>query len=64
LKLNIRLSAAEFARTKREWLTYGATIDVKTRPAHLRAVLYDFEADRTASAQVSLLPPTSSGGGQ
>jgi hypothetical protein len=56
LKLNIRLSAAEFARTKREWLQYETTLDVNTRPAYLRAVLYDFENDRTASAESRLEP--------
>lgn len=63
LKPYIRLTPAEFARTKREWLKFDATIDVKTRPAYLRAVLYDFETERTASTQIKLLPPASSGGG-
>lgn len=62
VKLNVRLSEAEFARIKREWLTYEATIEVTKKPAHLRAVLYDFETDRSASGQVTLLPPRSSGG--
>ena len=58
-KLNIRLSAADFARTKREWLQYEAALEMKTRPAYLRAVLYDFETDRTASTQIRLDPQAS-----
>jgi VWFA-related protein len=54
IKLNIRLTASDFARTRGEFLQYDATIDVPHRPAHLRAVLYDFENDRTAITQVRL----------
>ena len=64
LKLNIRLSADQFARTKREWLQYETAIEVKTRPAFVRAALYDFENDRTASTQVRLNQQAPPGGGR
>lgn len=53
-RVNVRISAADHKRTKREWLIYDTTVDVSARPAYLRAVLYDYETDRLASAQVRL----------
>jgi hypothetical protein len=53
-RLNIKLSASDFERTKREWLIYEATMDVKARPAYLRGVLYDFRQDRRASTQLRM----------
>jgi VWFA-related protein len=50
--LKIRLTPTELARTEREWLTFDAAVDVSARPTYLRAVLYDFETDRTSTAQV------------
>jgi hypothetical protein len=55
-KVNLRLNHAEFARTRNEWLNYETTLDVPSRPAFLRVVLYDYENDRTASTQIRLTP--------
>jgi VWFA-related protein len=54
LKLNIKLNARDFERTKREWISSEATMDASARPAYLRAVLYDFKQDRTASTQLRM----------
>jgi hypothetical protein len=51
LRLKLELTAADYARTDREWLTYETTIPVTADPRRVRAVLYDFEMDRLATAQ-------------
>ncbi|MGE5834766.1 MAG: VWA domain-containing protein [Acidobacteriota bacterium] len=57
-QLTFRLTADEFERSQRrlrpQSLTFDVVIKVKARPAHLRGVLYQFDSDRTASAQVHL----------
>lgn len=57
-RLPFTLTAAEFERSQRrlkpQSLTFEATINVKARPAYLRGVLYQFDTDRTASAQLRL----------
>lgn len=53
-RVSVRLTPAEFARIKREWLEYELSMDVTSLPAYLRAVLYDFETDRIASGQLRL----------
>jgi VWFA-related protein len=54
VRVSVRLTPAEFARIKRGWLEYELSMDVTSLPAYLRAALYDFETDRTASAQLRL----------
>jgi hypothetical protein len=54
LRLNIKLNASDFERTKREWISYEAMMAAKARPVYLRAVLYDFQQDRTASTQLRM----------
>jgi hypothetical protein len=55
-RVNVRLTSAELARIRREWLEYELSVEVRDRPAFVRAALYDFETDRVASAQLRLLP--------
>jgi hypothetical protein len=54
-RVSVRLTLAEYARIKREWLEYELPLEVTSVPAYLRAALYDFETDRVASAQLRLL---------
>jgi hypothetical protein len=53
-RVSVRLTPAEYARIKREWLEYELPVDVTNVPAFVRAALYDFETDRVASAQLRL----------
>lgn len=52
--LAIRLSSADFSRTRQEWLKHSVVLQTSSRPDLLRAVLYDYSSDRTAAAQVRL----------
>jgi hypothetical protein len=53
-RVDVKLSAREFERTKREW--FGMTLDVlvKGRPDRVRAVVYDYDSDRVAPARAGI----------
>ena len=51
-KLNVDLSADEFARTKRNWLSFDVTVPVTAMPRRIRAAIYEYESDRVLSAMV------------
>jgi VWFA-related protein len=53
-RLRISLTPSEFARTKRQWPTFDFRLAVRGRASYVRAVLYQFDTDRVASAQVRL----------
>jgi hypothetical protein len=54
-RIELTLSAPDFERTKREWLACDVTVAVKGHPARVRAVLYDYDTDRAASASGSVV---------
>lgn len=52
--LNIHVTADEIRRARSELISTETFIDVPTRPAHLRAVLFDYETNRTTGTQVRI----------
>ena len=54
VKLNILVTADEIKRARSEFISTETFIDVPARPAHLRAVLFDFETNRTTGTQVRI----------
>jgi VWFA-related protein len=51
-KLTVDLSADEFARTKRNWLSFDVTVPVTASPRRIRAAVYEYESDRVLSAMI------------
>jgi hypothetical protein len=46
-RLEITVDAREYARRKEKWPGHQLTLTVKGNPAHVRAVLYDYDTDNT-----------------
>jgi len=53
-QLEIKLTPADYARIRSQWLEYETTLEVPARPSYVRAALYDFAIDRTTAAQASV----------
>ena len=54
VRLDIHVTADQIRRARSEFISTETFIDVPTRPAHLRAVLFDFETNRTTGTQVRI----------
>ncbi len=54
MRIRIELTEKDFKQASRKWFTHEVSIEVDTPPAWLRAVMYDFESDRSAGAEVRL----------
>jgi VWFA-related protein len=48
--LDLELSADDYARAKKEWLSMDVTLPLHGIPARVRAATYDYDADRTMAA--------------
>jgi VWFA-related protein len=54
LRLKLDLNAADYERTRRQWVTFETSLPVTAVPRYIRAVAYDFEMDRLSFAQLRI----------
>jgi VWFA-related protein len=53
-RIDLKLDANAFARVKREHILHTVTVTVTGQPAHVKVVVYDYDADRVATATLRL----------